>query len=78
MTVRVQKWGNSLGVRIPKSIARQSAIREGVELEVLREEDRLILRPVRGPSLKELLAEAKPQNRPDLADWGRPVGREVW
>ncbi|HOB75912.1 MAG TPA: AbrB/MazE/SpoVT family DNA-binding domain-containing protein [Phycisphaerae bacterium] len=78
MTVRVQKWGNSLGVRIPKEIARQAAIREGVELEVSREEDRLILRPVQVPSLKELLAQIKPQDRPELADWGQPVGREVW
>ena len=78
MTVRVQKWGNSLGVRIPKAVAQQSAIREGAELEVECDDGRVILRPIKIPSLKQLLATAKPHNRPDLADWGKPVGREAW
>ncbi len=78
MTVRVQKWGNSLGVRIPKALARQSDIREGAELEVLCIDEQVILRPVKVPSLKQLLARAKRQNRPDLVDWGKPVAREVW
>lgn len=78
MTVRVQKWGNSLGVRIPKAVAQQSAIREGAELEVLCIDEQVVLRPVKVPSLKQLLASAKPQNRPDLTEWGKPVGGEAW
>ena len=78
MTVRVQKWGNSLGIRIPKSIARQSSIGVGTRLEVVATNGRVVLRPQKVPSLKELLATMKPANRPELVDWGKPVGREVW
>jgi antitoxin MazE len=78
MTVRVQKWGNSLGVRIPKSIARQNRIDEGTELEVLSKNGRVILRAPKAPSLKELLSAMKPSNRPQLVDWGKPIGKEAW
>jgi antitoxin MazE len=78
MTVRVQKWGNSLGVRIPQTIARQSAIRQGAELDVSFRGGRVIFRPLKTPSLKQLLARMKPENRPDLVDWGKPLGREAW
>jgi len=78
MTVRVQKWGNSLGVRIPKDIARQSSIGEGTELEVHYSDGRVILLPPRVPSLKQLLAQVNPGNRPKLIDWGPAVGGEVW
>lgn len=78
MTVHVQKWGNSLGVRIPKAIARQTSIREGAELEVLSDGERVILQPPKVPTLKQLLAQMKPANRPESVDWGEPVGREAW
>jgi antitoxin MazE len=78
MTVRIQKWGNSLGVRIPKDIARRSKMRDGAEVEMLSSGDHVILRPVRVPSLKQLLAKAKRQNRPEVVDWGMPLGGEMW
>jgi len=78
MIVRVQKWGNSLGVRIPKNLARESAIREGTEFEVTCDQGRIVLRPPKTPSLKQLVAKIKPANRPEMADWGRSVGGEVW
>jgi antitoxin MazE len=78
MTVRVQKWGNSLGVRIPKAVADQSQIREGCELEVSFEDGRVVLNPNKVPSLKQLLAGIRPGDRPDLVDWGKAVGKEVW
>jgi antitoxin MazE len=78
MTVRVQKWGNSLGVRIPKSVAKQTSITEGTELEVLASGGRVILRPQKVPSLKDLVSAMKPGNRPAVVDWGKPVGKEAW
>jgi antitoxin MazE len=78
MTVTVQKWGNSLGVRIPQGIARQSGIREGAQLEASVVGGRVVLWPVKVPTLKQLLAQAKPANRPSLEDWGSPVGKEAW
>ena len=78
MTVRVQRWGNSLGVRIPRQIAKKSSIREGAEVEMLVRRGQVILRPQRVPSLRELLAKVRPGNRPQLVEWGAAVGREVW
>ena len=78
MTIRVQKWGNSLGVRIPKAIARQNQISEGTELEVVSKNGGVVLRAPKAPSLKQLLAEMRPSNRPQLVNWGKPVGKEAW
>ncbi len=81
MTVMVQKWGNSLGVRIPKAVALRSKIREGSELDVVYDRaggGRVVLQPVHIPSLKQLLAGLKPGDRPDVVDWGQPVGKEAW
>lgn len=78
MTVRVQKWGNSLGVRIPKAVAAQSDIREGSEVDVYCKDGRVIVQPSPVPSLHELLSRIKPGDRPPVEDWGGPVGREVW
>jgi len=78
MTIRVQKWGNSLVVRIPRSVARQNDITEGTELEVLSRRGGVVLRPPKAPSLKRLLAEIRPSNRPQLIEWGKPIGKEAW
>ncbi len=78
MTVRLQRWGNSLGVRVPAEIARRAAMHEGAEVEITLRRGRVFLRPAKAPSLAELLAQMKPGNRPELLEWGAPVGREVW
>lgn len=78
MTVTVQKWGNSLGVRIPKSVAAGASLGEGSKVEVAVRNGKIVLQPVEVPSLKELLAQVKPGSRPELAEWGKAVGKEVW
>ena len=75
---RVQKWGNSLGVRIPKAVAAKTSLSAGSEVAVTVSRGRVIITPVPVPSLKELLAGVTPDDMPDLADWGAPVGKEVW
>lgn len=72
MAVTAWKGGDSLGVRIPKVIARQSSIRQGSELEVSTNNGRVLLRPVEVPSLSQLLGGMKKSNRPDqvkCVDW---------
>ena len=78
MTVTIQKWGNSLGVRIPKSVALRAKLCKGSQVEVAVEGNRVVLNPVEVPSLRELLAQIKPASRPQLVDWGMPVGKEAW
>lgn len=60
----VQKWGNSLGVRIPRHIAEEIGLSDGREVSVEKYGDALIIRPVRVPqySLKKLLKGVTPKN----------------
>lgn len=79
MTITVRKWGNSLGVRIPKSVAQNAKVESGTEMHVSVEGGRIVLRPAAHvPTLRQLLARIKPGSQPRLVDWGKPVGNEVW
>lgn len=79
MQVRVQKWGNSLALRIPKSLAEDSGVDTGslVDLRVVR--GKLIATPVRGTyDLEELLSGVSKANIHGEVHSGEAVGREVW
>ncbi|KYO67342.1 AbrB/MazE/SpoVT family DNA-binding domain-containing protein [Thermovenabulum gondwanense] len=71
MTAKVQKWGNSLAIRIPSVIAEQLAIRQGLELEMVIENQAIKLIPKKKkPTLEELLAKITPENRHAEIDFG--------
>ncbi len=76
MLANVSKWGNSLGVRIPSSIAEQLGISEGVPVELIIEDDHLLIHKVY--RLASLLAQITPENIHSETDTGSPVGREIW
>ena len=76
MAVTLQKWGNSIGVRLPKPMLEQVGLKEGAQVDVVVEGDHLVIRRGR-LKLAELLAQCKPENRPDPIDFGPPVGREI-
>jgi antitoxin MazE len=80
MRIRVQKWGNSLALRIPKSFAVEMAIRQGAEVDLTLEEGRLVVTPLphAGYPLDALLARVTPDNIHREIDTGRAVGDEVW
>jgi len=80
MHVRVQKWGNSLAVRIPKPLAEDAEVEEGTILNLAVSEGSVIATPIqkRKWSLKQLLAKVNKKNLPAEIDSGPPVGREVW
>lgn len=75
----VQKWGNSLGVRIPKSVAEQVQLREGTPVEFATAGGVLTIRPKRRRkySLAQLLAKAKGPSPYRHLDRVPPVGREL-
>lgn len=79
MATAVQKWGNSLGIRIPKAIAEQSQLSAGTEIEFEATRSGLCIRPVRRRrhSLKELLARAKGPNPHGEWESSEPGGRET-
>jgi len=78
MTLVVRKWGNSLGVRIPRAIAHHAGLVEGTRVSVAVKGGAVVLRPDDVPSLDDLLASIGPKDRPPVEPWGPPVGNEVW
>ena len=77
---RVQKWGNSYGLRIPKNIMEEMALKPDSRLEIRQEQGRLIITPIQDPkvALDELLEQITPENLPGEMDWGNPAGKEAW
>ena len=78
MQVHVTRWGNSLGVRLPKELAMRLGISEGSRVEITAEPGRIVIsvaRPVY--SLEELLVGMTPEAMHEAFDWGEDVGREV-
>jgi antitoxin MazE len=78
MRTKVQKWGNSLAVRIPKPIAEDVGLRPDADIEMSIQGGALVLAPTRREyNLEELVEGITPQNRHAEVDLGPPVGREI-
>lgn len=80
MRSRVQKWGNSLAIRIPKSFATETGLDQDTPVDLSLEEGRLVITPVVEdvPSLEELLAGVTPENVHPEVDFGPAAGKETW
>jgi antitoxin MazE len=80
MITKLQKWGNSLGLRIPKSFAAEAQVEAGSTVDISVEDGGLVVRPLRRKKyvLSELLRRVSSQNIHDEIATGEPVGREVW
>jgi antitoxin MazE len=80
MRTKVRKWGNSLGVRIPKAFAEEAAVGEGSAVDVSVSEGRIVVTPVAAQrySLETLLAGVTRGNRHAEITTGRARGREAW
>jgi antitoxin MazE len=77
--VQLVKWGNSQAIRIPKPILDQVHIKEGDQLTVSVEGEKIALQkttPVL--TLESLVSKITDKNRHGEQDWGKPVGKEVW
>ena len=80
MSTKVQKWGNSLGVRIPKGILDATHMKEGTPIEFRIEGSHVVLLPVKRKeiTLAELLKNLGPSDFNEREFWGKPRGKEVW
>jgi antitoxin MazE len=82
MITRVQKWGNSQGIRLAKELLSGADIGVGDAVEVAAREGTIVITPVRrvrgGHNLRELVRRIPKDYVPEELDWGSPVGREVW
>jgi antitoxin MazE len=80
MRAKVLRWGNSLGLRLPKKLAEDAKVAEGSLVELWVDRGRLLVAPIaeRIYSLDELVRGINSRNCHTSLDWGSPVGREVW
>jgi antitoxin MazE len=79
MDAKIQKWGNSLALRLPKVLADEVEIGEGTQVELIRAGEGLLLKPKRKRRyrLSELVAGITKNNVHQETPWGRAVGREI-
>ncbi len=78
MRAKVQRWGNSLAVRIPKPFAAEAGLELESEVDVAVVYGALVITPTPVPGLDELLARVTDENLHGEVDFGSPMGREVW
>lgn len=82
MVTKIQRWGNSQGLRIPLQILDSASMTVGDEVDISAKEGVIVIRPVRRVrgkrNLKELVKSIPKDFHPEEVPWGGPVGREVW
>lgn len=82
METRVQKWGNSLALRIPKPLATEVGLQHNSVVKLWVDDGKLVIVPVVKPklalSLDELLAQVTEENLHREVDTGSAVGNEMW
>ncbi len=81
MKTKIQKWGNSLAIRLPIALTSHSSLYEGSGVLVKTQGRNIVIEPVDSAkeiSLKDMVSKITPSNRYKAVDWGKPVGKEVW
>lgn len=80
MRIRVQKWGNSLALRIPKAFAQEAGLQDGSAVDMALADGRLVITAVKATSftLDDLLAGVNEDNLHGEVDTGTLTGKEVW
>ena len=75
----IQKWGNSLALRLPRQLTQEAGLSEGSSINIVEDHGRIIITPKpRTYKLEELLQEVRDDNRHDDYGSGKPQGREIW
>ena len=80
MLVKIQKWGNSLALRIPSSFASQLNLKLDSLVDLIIDKGQLIIKPVNEAKydLEELLSKVSEENKHYEVDSGRTQGKELW
>ncbi|KKP56534.1 MAG: Transcriptional regulator/antitoxin, MazE [Parcubacteria group bacterium GW2011_GWB1_35_5] len=79
MTTKLQKWGNSLGIRLPKEILKKAKLKDGRTVSIKNVGDSIVITASsKEETLESLSSKITPENRYDELYWGPPVGNEVW
>ncbi|NCO34623.1 MAG: transcriptional regulator/antitoxin, MazE [Armatimonadetes bacterium CG2_30_59_28] len=82
MVTKVQKWGNSQGLRLSRQLLSEVAINVGDAVDVAVRDGEIVVAPVRRVrgryDLRELVRRIPRDYKTKEVDWGAPVGKEVW
>ncbi len=79
MVTKVQKWGNSQGLRLSKQVLEDARISVGDVVDVTVRDGVIVIAPARRKtSLQELISRIPKGYQAEETDWGKPVGREAW
>ena len=82
MLAKIQKWGNSQGLRLAKNLLEDAQLNVGDEVDVSVKGGIVMLKPakrIRGRyNIKDLVARIPKDYESDEVDWGEPVGKEIW
>jgi antitoxin MazE len=82
MITKIQRWGNSQGLRLSKTLLSDANIDVGDSVDVAVHKGALVITPVRrvrgGHDLRELVRRIPKGYTPVTLNWGPPAGREVW
>jgi antitoxin MazE len=82
MQTKIQKWGNSQGLRFPKHILQEAQISVEDELNIFVSDGKIVIEPVNKNKnkykIKDLVSQMPKNYSTDELDWGRPVGKEIW
>ena len=80
MLTHIQKWGNSLALRIPQSVAREIGLSQDSSVEISLVDGKLVIAPIvkSKVTLEKLLAQVTDENLHHEVDMGSAMGREAW
>lgn len=81
MNTKIKKWGNSLAIRIPKSIIDNLGLVDESEVEIKQKNQSIEIKPnkhIIKYDINKLVNSINKENLPEEIDWGDPVGKEIW
>ena len=82
MTTKIQKWGNSQGVRIANQVLQKAHLKVGDEVDITVQDGVIVVeqkKKIRGRyRLEDLVAQIPEDSQGGEVEWGSPSGREIW
>ncbi len=82
MVTKIQKWGNSQGLRVSMEMLEQVHAAVGDAVQVSVQKGAILIQPIkrlRGKyNLRQLIAQMPKNYKPGAEEWGKPTGKEIW
>lgn len=80
MIIRIQKWGNSDGIRIPSSFLKALNLKTNDKIDLIQEGESLIITKINKKHLtfEERVSKYEGEKMVEDYDWGEPMGKEIW